>query len=224
LTTSDIGHCIKSVDHLLNELTEDSTIPLTELDDDTEKKLVYLANLKDVCLNLESALDSIELQPNTTNDVTLPGSYIFDYFGKGGISMQTFGIFLEQCDQAILALSTNTSIHHSGSYLQKLLDAVKIVFTSSCPIGMSIRNVASLHYKVYVKLEDVKTKYSNDVWSNEDNTKGSNSNTSAARKLCYWCFNPGHAMCELQREGVKSIILTSGTLSPIESFSAELQL
>lgn len=45
-----------------------------------------------------------------------------------------------------------------------------------------------------------------------------------ARKLCFWCFNPGHSMCELQREGVQSIILTSGTLSPLSSFSSELQL
>ena len=44
------------------------------------------------------------------------------------------------------------------------------------------------------------------------------------RTLSYWCFNPGHTMRELAEQGVRSIILTSGTLSPIDSFTSELQL
>lgn len=44
------------------------------------------------------------------------------------------------------------------------------------------------------------------------------------RVLSYWCFSPGYSMQELKNQGVKSIILTSGTLSPIESFTAEMQM
>ena len=40
--------------------------------------------------------------------------------------------------------------------------------------------------------------------------------------LNYWCFNPGVAMMELQELGVRSIIVTSGTLSPLSSFATEL--
>lgn len=40
--------------------------------------------------------------------------------------------------------------------------------------------------------------------------------------LSYWCMVPGVTMRELQAEGVKSIVLTSGTLSPMESFAHEL--
>ena len=40
--------------------------------------------------------------------------------------------------------------------------------------------------------------------------------------LSYWCMVPGVCMRELQAEGVKSIVLTSGTLSPLESFAHEL--
>lgn len=46
----------------------------------------------------------------------------------------------------------------------------------------------------------------------------------AVRTLGYWCFSPGHTMAELVREGVRSVILTSGTLSPLDSFSSELQM
>lgn len=47
---------------------------------------------------------------------------------------------------------------------------------------------------------------------------------SLAKTLSYWCFSPGHAMTNLTAQGVRSIILTSGTLSPLDSFSSELHM
>ncbi len=46
----------------------------------------------------------------------------------------------------------------------------------------------------------------------------------ATPTLSYWCFQPGMAMRALQALGVRSILLTSGTLSPLGSFVQELQL
>lgn len=46
----------------------------------------------------------------------------------------------------------------------------------------------------------------------------------ASRTLSWWCFNPGIAMEEFAKLGVRSIILTSGTLSPLDSFALELKL
>ena len=42
--------------------------------------------------------------------------------------------------------------------------------------------------------------------------------------LSYWCFSPGFSMKELKGQGVRSIILTSGTLSPLSSFTSEMQM
>lgn len=42
--------------------------------------------------------------------------------------------------------------------------------------------------------------------------------------LSYWCFSPGHSMRELVRQGVRTIILTSGTLAPVSSFALEMQM
>ena len=42
--------------------------------------------------------------------------------------------------------------------------------------------------------------------------------------LSYWCFQPGMAMQQLLATGVRSVLLTSGTLSPLASFAAELQI
>ena len=46
----------------------------------------------------------------------------------------------------------------------------------------------------------------------------------AVPTLSYWCFQPGMAMRALLATGVRSVLLTSGTLSPLASFAAELQV
>lgn len=48
------------------------------------------------------------------------------------------------------------------------------------------------------------------------------SNPSAGRTVSYWCFSPAVAMSDFMSLGVRSLILTSGTLSPMKSFSSEL--
>ncbi|XP_074826470.1 regulator of telomere elongation helicase 1 isoform X4 [Natator depressus] len=47
---------------------------------------------------------------------------------------------------------------------------------------------------------------------------------SGRKILSYWCFSPGYSMHELVRQGVRTIILTSGTLSPLSSFTMEMQI
>ena len=42
--------------------------------------------------------------------------------------------------------------------------------------------------------------------------------------LSYWCFSPGISMRQLASMHVRSVLLTSGTLSPLDSFAQELQL
>lgn len=42
--------------------------------------------------------------------------------------------------------------------------------------------------------------------------------------LSYWCFSPGFSMQDLVDQGVRCIILTSGTLSPLDSFTSEMRM
>jgi regulator of telomere elongation helicase 1 len=44
------------------------------------------------------------------------------------------------------------------------------------------------------------------------------------RTLGFWCFNPGLVFNDMKDLGIRTIILTSGTLAPLNSFSAELGL
>lgn len=50
------------------------------------------------------------------------------------------------------------------------------------------------------------------------------SNSSAGKVLSYWCFSPSHSMRELVCQGVRTLILTSGTLAPLSSFALEMQM
>ena len=45
----------------------------------------------------------------------------------------------------------------------------------------------------------------------------------SARTISFWCFNSGVAMRDLLKQGVRSVILTSGTLAPLPSLAVELQ-
>lgn len=49
-------------------------------------------------------------------------------------------------------------------------------------------------------------------------------NSAVGRKISYWCFAPAEAMRELAKLKVRSILVTSGTLSPLESYALELDL
>ena len=49
-------------------------------------------------------------------------------------------------------------------------------------------------------------------------------NSSIGRVISYWCFAPSLAMQELANLNIRSIIVTSGTLSPLQSYSMELGL
>uniref|UniRef100_A0A7N6B0I8 Regulator of telomere elongation helicase 1 n=1 Tax=Anabas testudineus TaxID=64144 RepID=A0A7N6B0I8_ANATE len=62
-----------------------------------------------------------------------------------------------------------------------------------------------------------KKKQSTDVWAASSSKKQGNI-------LSYWCFSPGFSMQDLVNQGVRCIILTSGTLSPLSSFTAEMRI
>ena len=103
--------------------------------------------------------------------------------------------------------------------------------------GVTGVEAASNHFKVYIKQQPAAQKRAHsDVWTTSEVSSKKDSMLfltstvfistifSAARTLSYWCFNPGYAMSSLRLQGVHCIILTSGTLSPMSSFSSELQL
>lgn len=58
----------------------------------------------------------------------------------------------------------------------------------------------------------------------EEERDGLYKRTTIVRKMSFWCFHSGIAMDFLDSAGPRSFLLTSGTLSPLDSFAFELGL
>ncbi|XP_064377727.1 regulator of telomere elongation helicase 1 isoform X2 [Dromaius novaehollandiae] len=184
-------------------------------------ELEDIAKIKKILLQLENAIDAVEL-PLNNSGVTKEGSYIFDLFAEAQITFQTKSSLLESLEQILQFLSGRTGIFINTSGLHKLSDIIQTVFSIDPPEGMTgfvpARSI-SKYYKVHIHLDNSnqKKKQRTDLW-----------NSSAVKKqgktLSYWCFSPGYSMHELVRQGVRTIILTSGTLSPLSSFTMEMQI
>ncbi|PKU33390.1 regulator of telomere elongation helicase 1 [Limosa lapponica baueri] len=114
-------------------------------------ELEDIAKIKKILLQLESAIDAVELPPNGSG-VTKEGSYIFDLFAEAQITFQTKSSLLESLEQILQYLSGRTGIFVNTSGLHKLSDIIQTVFNIDPPEGttgfMPHRSI-SKYYKVF---------------------------------------------------------------------------
>ncbi|NXE57182.1 RTEL1 helicase, partial [Casuarius casuarius] len=83
-----------------------------------------LGFLKEILLQLENAIDAVEL-PLNNSGVTKEGSYIFDLFAEAQITFQTKSSLLESLEQILQFLSGRTGIFINTSGLHKLSDIIQ---------------------------------------------------------------------------------------------------
>ncbi|XP_043351959.1 regulator of telomere elongation helicase 1 isoform X5 [Dermochelys coriacea] len=159
-------------------------------------ELEDIAKIKRILLQLENAIDAVQL-PANGNGVTKEGSYIFDLFAKAQITFQTKTSLLESLEQIEQFLSGRTGIFTNTAGLHKLSDIIQV--------------------HIHMDTSNQKKTQRTDLWSSSVTKK-------EGKILSYWCFSPGYSMHELVRQGVRTIILTSGTLSPLSSFTMEMQI
>ncbi|XP_047708840.1 regulator of telomere elongation helicase 1 isoform X3 [Prionailurus viverrinus] len=228
LTPHDVASGLDAIDQVLEEQTKVAQQGEFHLDFSADSaasglrmELEDLAKLKVILLRLEGAIDAVEL-PGDQSGVTKPGSYIFELFAEAQITFQTKGCILDSLDQIIQHLAGRTGPFTNTAGLQKLSDIIQIVFSADPAEGVSSSVMGpgvSQSYKVHIHPDagHQRTARRSDAW-----------NATAARKqgkvLSYWCFSPSHSMRELVRQGVRTLILTSGTLAPVSSFALELQI
>uniref|UniRef100_A0A8C8B6D0 Regulator of telomere elongation helicase 1 n=1 Tax=Otus sunia TaxID=257818 RepID=A0A8C8B6D0_9STRI len=197
LTPYDLASAMDAVNLVLEEQAK--VVQQNEINAEFNMELAK------ILLQLESAIDAVELPPNDSG-VTKQGSYIFDLFAEAQITFQTKSSLLESLEQILQFLSGRKC---------KFISCFTQTFLS---VAIS-RNVSVIFLQVHIHLDNSnqKKKQRTDLW-----------NSSSAKKqgktLSYWCFSPGHSMHELVRQGVRTIILTSGTLSPLSSFTMEMQI
>ncbi|KAM3330892.1 hypothetical protein ACQJBY_027159 [Aegilops geniculata] len=156
----------------------------------------------------ELVIDSKEL------GYTKPGSYIYEFLSELNITSETSKKLIETIDSASLLLEEGNSgetkagvkAKSTVSRLETIRDMLDIIFKGG---GQNHAKYYSFH-----------------VNESSRQTSGDSLQVfgKASRTLSWWCFNPGLAMEEFLKLGVRSIILTSGTLSPLDSLAMELNL
>uniref|UniRef100_A0A8C2M8X8 Regulator of telomere elongation helicase 1 n=1 Tax=Cricetulus griseus TaxID=10029 RepID=A0A8C2M8X8_CRIGR len=228
LTPRDVASGLEAINQVLEEqarLAQQGELQL-EFSADTPSsglsmELEDIAKLKMILLRLEGAIDAIQL-PGDDRGVTKPGSYIFELFAEAQITFQTKGCILESLDQIIQHLAGRTGVFINTVGLQKLMDIIQIVFSVDPPEGSpgSLVGLGVSHsYKVHIHPETSHRRAAqrSDAWSTTTSRK-------QGKVLSYWCFSPSHSMRELVCQGVRTLILTSGTLAPLSSFALEMQI
>ncbi|CAN1836442.1 Regulator of telomere elongation helicase 1 homolog [Linum perenne] len=155
-------------------------------------------------LKLEKRITELPIESSELG-FTRPGPYIYELLADLNLTHDTASKLIDTIEQGSLLLEEDKKQTAKSTVcrLESIADILKIVFKEK-------NNGHATFYRVHVR--EVQA-YGPDVFKGK-----------ASRTLSWWCFNPGIAMEEFSKMGVGSIILTSGTLSPMESFAQELKL
>lgn len=174
------------------------------------RRLLILKILLDTLIQLKSAIEAIVVPQD---GFTKPGNYIYDLLKTFNITFDTKPHILQILETAADLLANDTNLvrsFRSNSALSNLSEALRKLFMD----GMGPMESIAQHYKVHVQ--------------DEQRRPGPGSSafrpSTPLRRLSFWCFNAGIIMQDLAKSGVRNFILTSGTLSPLDSFAYELAL
>ncbi|XP_041483809.1 regulator of telomere elongation helicase 1-like isoform X1 [Lytechinus variegatus] len=228
LTSFDLASCVEETDHLLKK-----TVEVTMLNEryhgegvggDDDFDAAGLATLKKLFLDLEEHISSFNISANS-DGITKPGSFIFEFFSQVNINAETKNELMQLLEKMISHLTNSSTVfHNKAAGLQKFYDIITIVFNRDGPEGDRRSQISASqmtrYYKVHIRTTEATQKKTGklDLWATSGKPK------KKGFVLSYWCFSPGFSMQELYSQGVRSIILTSGTLAPLNSFKSELKI
>uniref|UniRef100_A0A672PN69 Regulator of telomere elongation helicase 1 homolog n=1 Tax=Sinocyclocheilus grahami TaxID=75366 RepID=A0A672PN69_SINGR len=202
LTPYDLISAIEAVDRLLREQASD----ISKADSAED-------------FNVESLNSGLKL--DITTIAKIKRSFIYELFQTAHVNSDTKTAVVEAMEQVTGYLAGRPGVFLNTSGLQKVADIIQLVFGAEPPEGSKKSQMGNSmkEFKVHIHPDtsNFKKKQVTDVWASSSTKKQGN-------VLSYWCFSPGFSMQELLRQGVRSIILTSGTLSPLSSFTCEMQI
>ncbi|XP_066245652.1 regulator of telomere elongation helicase 1 homolog isoform X2 [Euwallacea similis] len=177
-----------------------------------------LASLKLMLHEFEKVLNNVPLQAARDEITNFPGDYIYDLLEKSMITSSNFPAIASLVEKMIQFLTAqgNGPFARKGKGLLHFADFLSIVFV---PFGS--KEMIKHSYKVHIREELIKgleDKRAN-AWFDKSSTNG-----KTQRVLSFWCFNPGFGMNAIAAQGIKSLIITSGTLAPLKPLISELGL
>jgi DNA repair helicase Rad3 len=229
LTPADVAGAIGEIETCLAKIKNPAYLMR-----DGDMQEDELAIMKKLLLGLEEAIAAIPLY-DAKKGQTFPGSYIYEIFRSinvthGSPARELQAALRSSTDMLFAGTDAKQSDIHRHCCLKKFDDAMRVLFSGAT---LSDDTQSSQFYRVHIHVQEDDKKKNNrrsntsatlNGFSAVRATKSGSVNTQAGRTLSYWCFNPGVAMTRLALQKPRCIILTSGTLSPMDSFAHEFQL
>lgn len=202
LTTDDLSACIKEAE-LCSDLAKN------------KMDVVYTSEsffiLKAVLVKFDTKLRGLQLGHN--QELIKPGNFIFDFYNEIDVTFDNIDDLTTIAENAVQLLSQESSMSRQPTKcsLNLFVSSLQTVFNRQNHDDGSF----SKSFKVYITNSKPTHKSRADrLWVANESTP--------RRTLSFWCFNSGVAMKALLKQGCRSVVLTSGTLAPLESFAAEL--
>lgn len=171
--------------------------------------------MRSIMMSVEEFVAKVALNGGEESDVAFsvfPGNELRRLFEEvGGPTEDTYELFLEMLDRAIGIQADKTkSIHENGDGQQALSSS------SGSSGGSAIKILQSAIRVLFESLAGGYEKCFRTV------VQQMRSNPSSGKTISYWCFKPAVAMANIKRINMRCMLLTSGTLSPMNSFASEL--
>ncbi|KAI9104794.1 helicase C-terminal domain-containing protein [Phlyctochytrium arcticum] len=205
ITPFELSMCISEAEQAAT-LSEPSQSGNSEISTDE------FHQLKDLLVRFREKVDKIELKRQ--NEVTLPGQWLYDTFTSLEINFDNVERIFKVIEGAISSLSHESHRRNARMALNLFATALKIVFKDSYRDRRDSLGETWQAYKVFIQQEKIVMREKNS-WNGGDPQM-------LGRKISFWCFSAGVAMRELVEKGARSVVLASGTLSPLESFACEM--
>jgi regulator of telomere elongation helicase 1 len=229
LTAASLADCITDLRLCLQPIVGDGAGGLPSIDaSDLPFDLNHGLTLLKLLLDLEERIDSLPIGPFPPGHANaLPkevgglegavhsGAFIYEFMEAHNINFGTKDVMLSLLDAISMYMSTSEAVGGGRGGRSNGLEAIRTILDR---VFRDEEHAADLveRYKVVVYLPA------------RGGVGGGGSRPLLAprrgRTLAYWCFSPSVTVGELMGLGVRSIILASGTLSPMDSYASELRV
>ena len=215
ITSLDIANCIENCQLTLQRILDEdgSTDTSGQSVDNNELTKEDVLTMKAIFLSLEREFNKLEVKGSGS---IIDKSTFKNLLMSINVNQETKGLITEvlQKMESVLSLS-------SGNKLVGNTFVVLSNFMQILHLTLDQNESSKQQYVCYVSKEKKDPRKKGSTWVDKNIESVA---PVFITKLSYWCFSPGLAMEEFVRSGVYSIILTSGTLSPLNSFSSELRI
>jgi regulator of telomere elongation helicase 1 len=213
-------------------------------DDTTTTSTAHAILLKEAITALLNEFTTATFAGGTNVKVS-DGKWIFELFERIGITADSAPAYLRTVDQVAMLMQEGSALQlqmaqmapssqnawAAANALSSFSESLRKMFMTGVPISEASGHLKAVLQRDTNSRSNMFQSKSKPVVGAEPNTGASNPEKRSGPfdrqwtyKLSLWCFYPGLAMQSLMGTGIRSLIVTSGTLSPLDSFAYELSI